>query len=50
MAETLDEATKNHPGGIADPSSVEKEARMYSTSEDPLIDGFKCLNCFISAS
>ena len=35
---THDEATKNHPGGVEDISSVEKEARMYSASEDPLFD------------
>ena len=44
---THDEATKNHPGGIEDISSVEKEARMYSTSEDPLFDGLNCLKNYI---
>ena len=34
---THDEATKNHPGGIDDVASVEKEARMYSTSNGPVI-------------
>ena len=28
-----DEATKNHPGGIADVSSTEKFARMYETND-----------------
>ena len=44
---THDEATKNHPGGIEDISSVEKEARMYSASEDPLFDGLNCLKNYI---
>ena len=42
-----DEATKNHSGGIEDISSVEKEARMYSTSDDPLFDGLNCLKNYI---
>lgn len=41
------EATKNHPGGIEDISSVEKEASMYSTSEDPLFDGLTCLKNYL---
>ena len=44
---THDEATKNHPGGIEDINSVGKEARMYSTSEDPLFDGLNCLKNYI---
>lgn len=44
---THDEATKNHSGGIEDISSVEKEARMYSTSEDPLFDGLNCLKNYL---
>lgn len=44
---THDEATKNHPGGIEDNSSSEKEARMYSTSEDPLFDGLNCLKMYL---
>ena len=44
---THDEATKNHPGGIDDISSVEKEARMYSTSEDQLFDGLNCLKVYL---
>ncbi|KAL9952834.1 hypothetical protein ACROYT_G040147 [Oculina patagonica] len=45
---THDEATKNHPGGIEDSSSSEKEARMYSTSEDPLFDdGLNCLKMYL---
>lgn len=44
---THDEATKNHPGGIQDCSSVEKEARMYATSNDPLFDGLNCLKIYL---
>ena len=44
---THDEATKNQPGGIKDINSVGKEARMYSTSEDPLFDGLNCLKNYI---
>ena len=44
---THDEATKNHPGGIDDVSSVEKEARMYSTSNDQLFDGLSCLKMYL---
>ena len=44
---THDEATKNHPGGIDDVSSVEKEARMYSTSDDQLFDGLNCLKMYL---
>ena len=44
---TYKEATKNHPGGIEDISSVKKEARMFSTSEDPLFDGLKCLKNYL---
>jgi len=41
-----DEASKNHPGGLKDVSSTEKEARMYETEE--LIDGFKALKLYLS--
>ena len=44
---THDEATKNHPGGIDDVSSVEKEARMYSASDDQLFDGLNCLKMYL---
>ena len=44
---THDEATKNHPGGIDDVSSVEKEARMCSTSDDQLFDGLNCLKMYL---
>ena len=44
---THDEATKNHPGGIDDVASVEKEARMYSTSNDQLFDGLNCLKMYL---
>ena len=44
---THKEATKNHPGGIDNLSSVEKEARMYSTSDDQLFDGLNCLNMYL---
>ena len=44
---THDKATKNHPGGIDDVSSVEKEARMYSTSDDQLFDGLNCLKMYL---
>ena len=47
-AMTHDEATKNHPGGHDDHASMEKEARMYSTSDDPLLDGLACLKKYIS--
>ena len=44
---THDEATKNHSGGMKDVSSMEKEARMYSTSDDPLFDGINCLKMYL---
>ena len=44
---THDEATKNHPGGIEDTNSTEKEARMYITSKDPLFDGLNCLKIYL---
>jgi len=44
---THDETTKNHPGGIDDIASAEKEARMYSTSNDQLFDSLNCLNVYL---
>ena len=44
---THDEATKNHPGGINDVASVEKKARMYSTSNNQLFDGLNCLRMYL---
>ena len=41
-----DEATKNHPGGIAVVSSTEKYARMYET--DDVNDGYKALKLYTS--
>ena len=43
---TNDEATKNHPGGIADVPSTEKLARMYETDE--VNDGYKALKLYMS--
>ena len=43
---THEEATKNHPGGIDDVASVEKEARLYSTSNNQLSDGLNCLRMY----
>ena len=43
---THDEATKNHPGGIADVPSTEKLIRMYETDE--VNDGFKALKLYMS--
>ena len=45
MRMTHDESSKNHPGGLADVSSTEKEARMYET--DLLIDGYKALALYL---
>ena len=44
---THDEATKNHPGGTDDVASVEKEARMYSTSNDQFFDGLNGLKMYL---
>ena len=41
-----DEATTNHPGGVADVSSTEKYARMYETED--VNDGYKALNLYLS--
>ena len=42
---TNDESSKNHPGGLGDVSSTEKEARMYET--DQPIDGYKALALYL---
>ena len=44
---THDEASKNHPGGVDDAESFEKEGRMYKASDDPS-DGFNALQLYIS--
>ena len=44
---THNEATKNHPGGIEDSRSTEKETRMYSKSDDPHFDGLNCLKIYL---
>ncbi|KAK3705942.1 hypothetical protein QZH41_001259 [Actinostola sp. cb2023] len=44
---THDETTKNHQGGLSDQQTNEKDARMYSTSDDPNLDGLKCLKKYI---
>ncbi len=44
---THDEASKNHPGGVDDAESFEKEGRMYKASDDPN-DGFNALQLYIS--
>lgn len=44
---THDESSKNHPGGIGDTESFEKEGRMYKASDDPS-DGFNALQLYIS--
>ena len=40
-----DEAWKNHPGGVHDSSSNEKEARMYESAESN--DGYKALKLYL---
>lgn len=44
----VDEATKNHPGGINDVQSSKKEGRMYHTSVDVDLDGLACLKKYIA--
>ena len=44
----VDEATKNHPGGIVDVQSSQKFGQMYQTSSDPNLDGLSCLKEYIS--
>ncbi|KAK3704224.1 hypothetical protein QZH41_007844 [Actinostola sp. cb2023] len=41
-----DEASKNHPGGLKDVNSSEKEARLYETEEQN--DGFKALQLYLA--
>lgn len=41
-----DEASKNHPGGLNDTASHEKEARMYETNDD--YDGYKAVQLYMS--
>ena len=41
-----DEVTKNHPGGIADVSSMEKYSQIYET--DGVNDGYKALKLYTS--
>ena len=43
---THDESTKNHPGGVSDEESFEKNARMYKTSSKT--DGYTGLKVFLS--
>ncbi|CAH3118418.1 unnamed protein product, partial [Porites lobata] len=40
-----DEASKNHPGGVHDSSSNEKEARMHESAKSN--DGYKVLKLFL---
>ena len=40
-----DEATKNHPGGVADVQSTEKYARMYETAD--VNDGYKAMKMYL---
>jgi len=44
----VDEATKNHLGGIVHVQSSEKFGQMYQTSSDPNLDGLSCLKKYIS--
>ena len=41
-----DEASKNHPGGLNDVHSQEKEARMYQTEDEN--DGYKALELYMA--
>lgn len=41
-----DEMTKNHPGGVSDVESYEKNARMYKTNSPS--DGYSALEIFLS--
>ena len=43
---THDEASKNHPGGVNDTASTEKEGRIYET--DQVNDGYKALRLYLS--
>ena len=40
-----DEVSKNHPGGLQDVESPEKEARMYETKDDN--GGYKALKTYL---
>ena len=40
-----DELSKNHPGGLKDVESTEKEARMYETEDQG--DGYKALKLYL---
>ena len=40
-----DEISKNHPGGLNDVESTEKEARMYETEDQG--DGYKALKLYL---
>lgn len=42
---THDEASKNHPGGLNDTKSQEKEARMYESEAEN--DGYKALELYL---
>ena len=44
---THDEASKNHPGGVGNVESFEKEGRMYKASDD-LSDGYNAWQVYIS--
>ena len=44
---THDKSTKNHPGGVGDAESFEKEGRLYQATDDPS-DGFNALRFYIS--
>ena len=44
---THDEASKNHPGGVDDAESFEKEGRMYKAGDDSS-DSFNALQLYIS--
>ena len=41
------ESAKNHPGGVGDMGSFEKEGRLYQTTDDPS-DGFNALQSYNS--
>jgi len=44
---THDESTKNHPGGVGDIGSFEREGRLHQTTDDPS-GGFNALQSYIS--
>lgn len=43
---TCDESTKNHPGGIHDKPSNEKDARMYETENET--DGYRAMKLYLA--